>query len=52
MLPTVMKTKAAQAAYLRKHPGAYAKNELRNVTYFLNAYLYKFQLANYSLEQL
>ena len=52
MLPTVMKTKAAQTIYLRNNATLYSEIEREKLRYFLDAFLYKYRLANYSLEQL
>lgn len=52
MKPTVMKTKAAQEIYLTRNAILYSEKETEAVRYFLDAFLYKYQLANYSLEQL
>ena len=52
MEPTVLKTKAAQEIYLRNSATLYSDRETETVRYFLDAFLYKYQLANYSLEQL
>lgn len=49
---TVRKTAEAQEVYLRKNSGIYTEDEIANIRYFLDALLYKYQLANYSLEQL
>ena len=47
-----MKTKSAQDSYLMSNAALYSNNERETVRYFLDAFLYKYQLANYSLEQL
>ncbi len=52
MEPTVLKTKAAQETYLANNRGIYEDDEIATLQYFLDAFLYKFQLANFSLEQL
>lgn len=52
MEPVVLKTKAAQGIFLSKHTSVYSESEVKIIRYFLDAFLYKYQLANYSLEQL
>ena len=52
MGPTVTKTTKAQEVYLRNNSEIYTEDEIEKIRYFLGAFLYKFQLANYSLEQL
>ncbi len=52
MEPTVLKTKAAQKTYFASNRGIYDGDEIETLQYFLDAFLYKFQLANFSLEQL
>ena len=52
MKPLVDKTTAAQEVYIRRNAEVYSDGEQKNVRYFLDAFLYKYQLANYSLEQL
>ena len=47
-----MKTKSAQEIYLRNNVSLFSESESETVRYFLDAFLYKYQLANYSLEQL
>ena len=49
---TVRKTTEAQEVYLHKSSKIYSEDEIANIRYFLDALLYKYQLANYSLEQL
>ena len=52
MAPTSLKTQSAQNVFLRRNATLYDGIELKNIRYFLSAFLYKLQLANYSLEQL
>ena len=52
MNATVVKTSKAQEVYLHKNSIHYSDDELATIRYFLDAFLYKYQLANYSLEQL
>ncbi len=47
-----MKTKAGQEIYLRNNVTFYSESESKNVRYFLDTFLFKYQLANYRLEQL
>ena len=47
-----MKTNAAQEVCLINNASLYSEIETETVRYFLVAFLYKYQLANYSLEQL
>lgn len=52
MEPTVLKTKAAQEIYFLSNGVCYSEKEVRTIRYFLDVFLYKYQLASYSLEQL
>ena len=52
MNPTVTKATKAQEIYLQSNSNLYTGDEMATIRYFLDAFLYKFQLANYSLEQL
>ena len=49
---TVRKTAEAQKVYLRTNSSIYTEDEIATIHYFLDAFFYKYQLANYSLEQL
>jgi len=50
--PFAEKSTGALEFFLRKNPQLYPEDALKNVRYFFDAFLYKFQLANISLEQL
>ena len=52
MEPTVVKVTQAQEAYLQRNNEIYTQDEMETIRYFLDAFLYKYQIANYSLEQL
>lgn len=52
MQPTVEKTRAAHRIYVGKNASIYSEDELQTAQHFLDAFLYKYQLANFSLEQL
>ena len=52
MQPTVEKTRAAHRIYVGKNASLYTDDEIKIIQHFLDAFLYKFQLANFSLEQL
>ena len=52
MEPTVVKATKAQEVYLRNNCDIYTQDETEAIRYFLDAFLYKYQVANFSLEQL
>lgn len=50
--PTVEKTRMAHRIFVGKCASLYSEDELQTAQHFLDAFLYKYQLANFSLEQL
>ena len=49
---TDTKSKRAQESFINANSNLYTKKEIENLRYFLDAFFFKFQSANYSLEQL
>ena len=52
MEPTVVKASKAQEVYLRRNCEIYTQDETEAIRYFLDAFLYKYQITNFCLEQL
>ena len=52
MEPTVINATKAQGIYLQRNNSIYTQEEIKAIRYFLDAFLFKYQLANYTLEEL